>query len=331
MNDIILRPINVDKDYEEEIRKRIIKVLIEEIFDPLFEIIKHKHPINNAKSYLADAIRKGKIRFHRGSFVGKFSATTSREIMALGAAWDSRLNGFKIFKSNLPKELIDIIESSQSYFDKKLSAIDLAISKILPDKIASRIKIEDILDKTLWKVNKDFKESVKAVTITPKVTTDQDKMIVRDYQRNLELSIKGWSKQEIFDLRDQIRKAYFNGERYEKIADILQVKKGVSERKAMFWARQETHLLVAKYKEARYTENNITHYKWVCVHMPHDKSPKHHDLGNVRYSHGLLNGKIFRFDDPPIISNPGQPERRGNPGYDYNCRCVAHIVIKRGE
>lgn len=40
----------------------------------------------------------------------------------------------------------------------------------------------------------------------------------------------------------------------------------------------------------------------------------------VRPIHADLNGTIQRWDDPPVISKDG---RRGHPGDDYNCRCIA--------
>ena len=35
--------------------------------------------------------------------------------------------------------------------------------------------------------------------------------------------------------------------------------------------------------------------------------------------HRMLNGKIFRFDDPPVIDE--RTGQRGLPGETYNCRC----------
>ena len=46
--------------------------------------------------------------------------------------------------------------------------------------------------------------------------------------------------------------------------------------------------------------------------------------GRVRPTHARLDGTRQRWDRPPIISADG---RRGHPGDDYNCRCIALPVL----
>ena len=45
----------------------------------------------------------------------------------------------------------------------------------------------------------------------------------------------------------------------------------------------------------------------------------------VRESHKKLNGKRFRWDDPPVVDE--KTGRRCHPGEDYECRCVALAVF----
>jgi SPP1 gp7 family putative phage head morphogenesis protein len=98
---------------------------------------------------------------------------------------------------------------------------------------------------------------------------------------------------------------------------------GVTEKKAKFLARQETGLLMAKFKESRYTESGIHQYKWRCS----AGSAKH----PVRPSHKVLDGRVFRWDTPPITTAPDEPQRRNNPGEDFNCRCVAIPIVGLAE
>jgi SPP1 gp7 family putative phage head morphogenesis protein len=60
------------------------------------------------------------------------------------------------------------------------------------------------------------------------------------------------------------------------------------------------------------TALGIERYKWVT-----------RGDGRVRQSHRRLSGTIQRWDRPPRIS----PGRRGHPGDDYNCRCIAVPVM----
>ncbi len=178
---------------------------------------------------------------------------------------------------------------------------------------------------------KDFKKTLKNISIAPTLTDGARKRISEDWQENMDLWIKDFTKKEIVNLREKIQKSTFSGNRYETMIKTIKDSYGVTKRKARFLARQETNLLLAKFKETRYTEANINEYIWTCVKMPKDKSPNEHTPGNVRYSHGILDGLTFRWDDPPITTPPGEPARRNNPGQDYNCRCFARPIVKFGE
>jgi SPP1 gp7 family putative phage head morphogenesis protein len=94
----------------------------------------------------------------------------------------------------------------------------------------------------------------------------------------------------------------------------------VSANKAKFLARQETSLMTTKLKETRYREAGVNEYKW--------KTVAGSKLHPVRPSHKILEGRIFRWDDPPITTPPGEAVRRNNPGQDYNCRCFAQPIVR---
>lgn len=48
------------------------------------------------------------------------------------------------------------------------------------------------------------------------------------------------------------------------------------------------------------------------------------DLSRTRPDHRKLNGKTFRWDDPPVVN--GRTGERGHPGMDKHCRCWAEPV-----
>ncbi len=110
------------------------------------------------------------------------------------------------------------------------------------------------------------------------------------------------------------------GNRYDSLIKVIERQYGVMTSKARFIARQETNLFLAAFKKARYTSAGSQTYIWGCVKMPHDTSPDHHTLGNVRYYHGILEGSIQRWDNPPPTDAKGN---RNNPLEDFGCRCFA--------
>ncbi len=194
------------------------------------------------------------------------------------------------------------------------------IQKKLPELSAS-IHVSDLFDSSLWRVDRDVRKSLKDLAVAPQLTEHTAKRIAEEWQTNLDLSIKDFAEEEILKLREDIRKAAFSGNRRESVVKSIQRSFGVTENKAKFLARQETSLLMTKFKETRYTDSGVDEYRWRCV----VGSPKH----PVRPSHKILDGKIFRWDDPPTTSAPGEPARKNNPGQDFNCRCSAIPILRR--
>jgi SPP1 gp7 family putative phage head morphogenesis protein len=190
----------------------------------------------------------------------------------------------------------------------------------LPEEITASVRVTDIFDAALLKVDKAFRGSVKDVAIAPTLSDVARRRIALEWQSNLERWIKDFADEEVEKLRQGIKENAFRGNRFESSVETIKRSFGVTERKAKFLARQETGLLMAKFKEARYTESGIHEYTWRCV----AGSAAH----PVRPSHKALDGKVFRFDTPPITTAPDEPTRRNNPGEDFNCRCHAVPRVK---
>lgn len=331
---IQLKPIREISAEYDPIEKKIKKLFLESIYLPIMENlriqgIEKQRLVKNAAvdpmTTLCDAIVYGRITYDGSQFKGRFNSTLSRELSRIGAKWDRKQGSFRIPQSQLPMEVLNAISLSHTKFMQTLDSIDSKLAKIVPEEIAERLKITNLFDDTLWRVEKDFQKSVKGIRVAPQLTPERRAKIAQEYSENMKLSIKGWMDSEIKELRAKVIDSTFEGNRYETLFGHIQKSYGVSERKAKFLARQETNLLLTTYKEARYVESGIDDYYWKCVRG----SPLH----PVRPGHQKLNdlsekGKTFRFSDPPIDSGPGEPTTRNNPGRNFNCRCVAIPVVK---
>jgi SPP1 gp7 family putative phage head morphogenesis protein len=328
-----LKPVKISTEDFDEAERRIKELFKREIYFPLLaELREPKSKLENAKpGALEAALRFGKVTFYRGTFSGKFNAEITRELRGLGAKYDRREGTYKLPISQIPSEYRSLIAASDDAFKRMLGRVDERLRKILPEEISDKLKVADAFDSALYKTEKDFIASVKNISIVPKLTPEQRKKIADEWQNNMKLYIADFTKKEIVALREKMQKAVFKGNRYEAAVGVIQKSFGVSADKAKFLARQETALLLTKYKETRYTDAGVHEYKWGCVHMPKDSSPRQHKPGNVRYSHGILEGKIFRWDDPPVTTAPGEPVRRNNPGADFNCRCFARPIVRFRE
>ena len=311
-----LKPILERPNDYEAIERYIVELLRDQVYLPLIEELgEPETTIKNSIDGLLTEIARGNIVFSNGVFSGKFNSESSRELKKLGAKWSK--GEWRIPLSKLPLNVRAAISTSLHRFEETLKKVDKKLSKMLPADIADQFQAADLFDKALWKVEKSFQKTVKGITIAPSLTKEQSKKIAAEYNNNLKLPIQDWSQKEIKELRAKIKEHAFAGGRYEDVVKEIQKSYGVATRKAKFLARQETSLLMAKFKETRYTDVGINEYKWGCV----VGSANH----PVRPMHKALQGKTFSWDAPPVTNPEGG---RNNPGQDFNCRCFARPLVK---
>lgn len=109
-----------------------------------------------------------------------------------------------------------------------------------------------------------------------------------------------------------VQEAAMDGTRASAIAEELLRTEDVTVHRADTIARTEIAKANAALTQARAEYVGATHYVW--------ETAKDAD---VRPSHARLQGKIFRFDDPPEVDEG----RAYNPGEFPNCRCFAVPVV----
>jgi SPP1 gp7 family putative phage head morphogenesis protein len=149
------------------------------------------------------------------------------------------------------------------------------------------------------------------------LTDQQKKEMTETYLQDIETYANDWKAEAIERLREKTQKNATLGYRADRLASIVKSEFGISKSKARFIARQETSLFVSKYRELRYTGAGVKQYIWSTSQDQ-----------RVRHDHADLNHKIFSWDEPPIVDQ--STGKRGNPGTDFNCRCLALPVIRLG-
>ncbi len=314
----LLTPIKEKPEDYDAIEKEISIAFKKFIYIPLMkELGLGQVSLKNSIDDLSDAIQRGRIQFNRGKFTGKFTTKLAKELRAIGATWSRQYSAFILPSSQLPPEVRRAVDVSESRFQSTASKINKILSEMSPAEIAGKMKLESLFESSLWKVDKEFQKSVKGITIAPKLTEHQAKRISTEYTQNMQLYIKDWAEKEIVELRDRINERATKGYRYETVIKEIEKSYGVSQRKAKFLARQETSLMMTKFKQVRYEDAGVNEYIWGCV----AGSPNH----PVRPMHKALEGKIFRWDKPPKVNDKGEKK---NPGQDYGCRCFARPIVK---
>lgn len=316
----LLKPIQIQLKDFSDIEERIKKAFVDQIYKPLLDLLPKGLVVQNAKPNLGSAIASGRLIFRRGAFYGSFSAQASKELKKLGARWDRKSESFRIPFAELPAETRSAIEASEARFVVNLKSIDDRLAEIQPNEIVDGLRFTKSFDRALWRTNSDLHKTMDSITVVPKLTKSRAERISQEWQENMDLWIKDFTREEIVRLRRSIQKSAFSGNRYEAVTKAIQRSYGVSMNKAKFLARQETNLLLTTFRETRYQEAGIHEYIWRCV-----AGSKAHP---VRPAHKRLDGKKFRFDKPPVTTEPGQPQRRNNPGKDFGCRCSAVPVVR---
>lgn len=133
-----------------------------------------------------------------------------------------------------------------------------------------------------------------------------DAMIGAAREWNLSL-ISNASEEYIDQVEAVLDKAFTEGLRVEELLELLIERASVSESRAELIARDQTLKLNGQITKTRCQNAGIDRYTW---------STSQDD--RVRPSHEELEGLDFDFSDPPDV---------GNPGDDFQCRCVAVPIV----
>lgn len=275
----------------------------------------------NAKDALEEAVRAGTVDYDgRGTFTGNFSAAISKRLRDIGAKFNQVKKAWYIDLSRVP----DNIRIAQVHANDAFMRMRKSVLKTLDDSTIDSVfahhfntsYVQEKYERAIEWMNDDFEKTVKSVAIPPTLTAAQKKIISNEWTNNLSLYIRGWTKENTAKLRDQVQQMAFVGQRSSSMVKLIQDNYGVAQSKAKFLARQETSLLLSKFRETRYKDVGVEKYVWQTAHD-----------SRVREDHVHLDGKIFRFDSPPC-ANPSQSGKRMycNPGEDFNCRCVARPI-----
>lgn len=317
----VLKPVDFPPELIERIDKYLAKFFKVNIYQPLMREVKNYGTLKNSlpsNDPLLRALQSGQVSYYRGYFTGKFNASVSKKLRSLGATWSSKNNGsYRLLSSKLPDDVKRAVMTAESSWLKQNDLFNRKLDKIAVSGIVDKIDLTALIAKSLYKLDADIEESFRGLVVAPKLSEENVKDIAENYTNNMKYYVQKFTDTEIEKLRTMTKENVFSGQRYEGLAKEIEKSYGVSQSKALFLAKQETHLLMAKFKESRYNEAGVDEYIWQTV----IGSPNH----PVRPMHQRLNGMTFSFKNPPIVNKKGD---RKNPGEDYNCRCKARPVVR---
>lgn len=311
---IKIKDIKNKKIYDEIIFKQLFSYLDEGIFNPLFEIMNYNpKKAQNDLNAISEALKSGSIIYTDDGFKAKYKFTNAqaKELERWGARYNKWTKTYQIPYDSIPNNVLVTLSENQIKQQAQITAVQNFINELnanLPYMIDTMLfdtQVETILDDA----GNTLKQNIKKLNvIVPELDENQKQAIARDYTNNMRFWIKEWtSKHLIPEMRKRVQEAVLAGYRTDYVQKMLEKEFGIAKRKAQFLARNETAIMLAEYRKTEYQKIGINHFIWSTTMD-----------GRERELHKELNGKVFSFDNPPVIDEKGT---RGLPGETYNCRC----------
>ncbi len=322
-------PIHTDKNEWDKLEKKILEHFRRELYFPILKYLQINNIVKNSKDDLLRALQSGKVYFYRGHFYGKYTASISKGLQEVGAVWNKSSSTWKLLERKLPADLRIAISFSKVKFGENIAKIDDYLRRFPVIDFIRKIDSAPNFFDVIQKAEKSLKKSLEKITVVPQLTENQVQKIAENWNNNMKLWIKNFTEEEIKNLREKVSSNVYAGNRYENLIQLIQNSYNVTYNKAKFLARQETNLLMSNYNYTRYQDAGVEYFRWQCVNMPKQPSPgADYKRGEVRYYHGIHDGKVFRFDSPPITDAKGG---RKLPMQDYNCRCIAVPMLNQPD
>lgn len=335
---ITLAPITHKDAYTRAVEKEVIAWMREAVWTPLLiELFNAGVPVDpqyqaikfdeegaranaGATSAVRAALESGQIHYADGKFTGRFSVAISKELRTFGATFNAGQKTWSIAQSRLPltlsSSITESIAKSRHLHEDVIQTLVQMQANIAVAPVGLGLALSQTVDRVIIDAGRQFIASVatKGIGIPAEFTPAMRKQLTEQLTANLDLGIKGWAEERIPQLRRRVEENVFNGMRSDKLARIIEAEFGVSKRKAEFLADQETGLLMAKYRQARYEDIGVQDYIWETSHD-----------SRVRPGHRALQGKRCSFANPPV-EDP-QTGHRANPGIPWRCRCVPRAIV----
>jgi SPP1 gp7 family putative phage head morphogenesis protein len=127
--------------------------------------------------------------------------------------------------------------------------------------------------------------------------------------------IKSISAEYLSGVQQAVVRSIASGRGLADLVPFLEKKKSITVRRARMIAHDQTRKAYNNLNRARMEKVGLKKFRW--LHTGGSAHP--------RQLHIDYNGKIFSFDNPPIIVK--ETGERGFPGQAINCRCRMQAVI----
>jgi len=324
-----------------QLRTAIVKALEDKaeeyvrtaLFQKLFDILDEKPPKNAgaelkneedkaSNNLIVKAIREGMIYYDGRSFKAykKFGVRLAKEFQKLGAVL--RNGGY-----HLPRRLGDPtfeliwaeVAAQRTRAANKLAMLNAALlAQTEAPSLDIRTEVENLVDSISTSVNSSLGISYEMDAYTRNRLVDEYVMDMEKYSKKL-------IRQANIELKTFVAAEVATVNLTEKaLGQLISDRYGIAARHARFIAHQESTMARERINRVGAEKVGFRHYVWQTVgdYRVRPEGGKKSYMGD---NHRRLDGKVFSFDDPPIVDRI--KGRKCNPGEDFGCRCTARVII----
>lgn len=316
MSPTAIKDFKIKQSYTWLVQKALFSYLWEGIYKPMFDMLEIKpEKAKNSIDVISQALRDGRIYYAEGGFRAKtkFTAAQSRELLAWGAKYDSYRRMYRIDYNQIPMTVRVALAESEISAKNTITQLEVFLREVeanIPYIVESMVFNEEVMT-ILDDAQNEIKKNIKHLNIIePELSEAQKQEIAQSYTNNMRYYIKNFAEKRIPEMRQRVQDLVLKGYRTDAVEKMLQREYNIGANKAKFLAQNETSIMLAEYKRVTYQEMGFDKFIWRTIMD-----------GREREEHKKLNGRIFRYDDPPIIDE--RTGLRGLPGQTYNCRCEA--------
>jgi hypothetical protein len=332
-------PVILSEKYYKPIQEELEYYFYQLYWKDIVDLFREYSRFYNAKSYLLDAIRSGKVHYENGVFTGEFNISISKEL-AKFAKYDARK---KIWLGYPPSTITAAAVVANEKGKELASRIETLISEI-PGKVEAAItNLRYSIDTPLFMASEQAGKDLNSLGIRIDMTPEMSDRVIQDYTQNMDLNIKKWTGEQTARLREMIEKNALSGYSRRELEQAIQSEYGVTKNKARFLGRQETSIFVSTVRDERYRGAGIDLVKWSTSHdirvvgNPSGLYPK---PSKGHGNHYDLNGKICKLSDPSLFADSVEDAKAGrwkskssigannkHAGMEYGCRCTYIPII----
>lgn len=202
-----------------------------------------------------------------------------------------------------------VSRGDSDFITKKISGIKLELEERLdPAKLGPTIQ------KFALRVSKKNGEEFRRVIGITSRDTGLKTTLDHFQDRNV-AEIKSLAGKQLTEIRGILEEGEIGAARVEDISKRIQDSFGVTKSKGDLLARDQVLQLNADLTKTRQTNAGITKYIWTTSNDE-----------RVRPDHAELDGTVQSWAAPPVVDE--KSGRTGNPGDDYQCRCIAFPVLE---